>query len=193
VGEAGPESCRRCRPTQGWRGWSSRVDHLDADQLRTFLEGARSSRHWTAYLLLATTGLRRGDALGLRWRDLDLDVVPAVGAIRQTVIAVKHTAMLGTPRRRRVGVRSRSTRARLKLSGSTGNGRLLLMGPGWTDNDLVFCHVDGTMLHPERSTRGFSDTVRRLGLPPIRLHDLRQVGQLWRSRPRCIRRWCRSD
>ena len=49
----------------------------------------------------------------------------------------------------------------------------LLMGAGWTDTDLVFCHVDGTMLHPERFTRGFSDAVRRLGLPPIRLHDLR--------------------
>jgi integrase len=29
------------------------------------------------------------------------------------------------------------------------------------------------MLHPERFTRGFSDAVRRLGMPPIRLHDLR--------------------
>jgi integrase len=41
-----------------------------ADQLRSFLEGTRGSRHWTAYLLLATTGLRRGEALGLRWADL---------------------------------------------------------------------------------------------------------------------------
>jgi integrase len=32
---------------------------------------------------------------------------------------------------------------------------------------------NGTMLHPERFTRGFSDAVRRLGLPAIRLHDLR--------------------
>jgi integrase len=49
----------------------------------------------------------------------------------------------------------------------------LLMGAGWTGIDLVFCHVDGTMLHPERFTRGFSDAVRRLGLPALRLHDLR--------------------
>jgi integrase len=47
------------------------------------------------------------------------------------------------------------------------------MGAGWTDNDLVFCHVDGTMQHPERFTRSFSEAVRRLGLPAIRLHDLR--------------------
>jgi len=49
----------------------------------------------------------------------------------------------------------------------------LLMGAGRTENDLVFCHADGTMIHPERFTRGFSEAVRRLGLPVIRLHDLR--------------------
>jgi integrase len=44
---------------------------------------------------------------------------------------------------------------------------------GWTDNDLVFCHPDGTMVHPERFSRGFLETVARIGLPRIRLHDLR--------------------
>jgi integrase len=47
------------------------------------------------------------------------------------------------------------------------------MGAGWTDNDLVFCHPDGTVLHPERFSRGFLETVARIGLPRVRLHDLR--------------------
>lgn len=47
------------------------------------------------------------------------------------------------------------------------------MGEGWTDADLVFCRVDGTMLHPERFSRSFGDAVKRLRLPTIRLHDLR--------------------
>ena len=55
------------------------------------------------------------------------------------------------------------------------------MGAGWQDSDLVFCHVDGTMIHPERFTRGFSDALYRLGLPPIRLHDLKA----WLGNP-CI-------
>ncbi|MBA2531476.1 MAG: tyrosine-type recombinase/integrase [Nocardioidaceae bacterium] len=37
----------------------------------------------------------------------------------------------------------------------------------------MFCQVDGTMLHPERFSRSFGDRVRQLGLPTIRLHDLR--------------------
>ena len=47
------------------------------------------------------------------------------------------------------------------------------MGAGWTDNDLVFCHPDGTMVHHERFSRGFLEMVARIGLPRIRLHDLR--------------------
>ncbi len=49
----------------------------------------------------------------------------------------------------------------------------LQLGGGWRDLDLVFCRVDGTPLHPERFSRSFVDRVRQLGLPKIRLHDLR--------------------
>jgi integrase len=145
-----------------------------ADQLRTFLEGTRASRHWTACLLLATSGMRRGEVLGLRWRDLDLDGGRA--SIRQTVIAVRHTPMLGTPKTakgRRTITLDKGTVAALREHRKNQAAERLLMGAGWRDSELVFCHVDGTMLHPERFTRGFSEAVRRLGLPPIRLHDLR--------------------
>ncbi len=37
----------------------------------------------------------------------------------------------------------------------------------------MFCRVDGTPLHPERLTRSFTERTRQLGLPKIRLHDLR--------------------
>jgi integrase len=72
--------------------------------------------------MLATTGLRRGECLGLRWSDLDLDGGRA--SIRQTVIAVKHTALLGTPKtakgRRTVTV----DKAPSPRFGSTASGRL---------------------------------------------------------------------
>jgi integrase len=145
-----------------------------ADQLRTFVEGTRGSRYWTAYLLLATTGLRRGEALGLRWSDLDLDAGRA--SIRQTVIAIRHTVMIGTPKTakgRRTVTLDSGTVSALREHRRRQAAERLLMGAGWTDLDLVFCHVDGTMLHPERFSRGFLETVSRIGLPRIRLHDLR--------------------
>jgi len=145
-----------------------------AAQLRTFLERTRTSRFAAAYHLIATTGLRRGEALGLRWQDLDLDNDKA--SIRQTVIAIKHTVMISTPKtkkgRRTVTLDSGTVTA-LREHRKRQAAERLLMGAGWTDNDLVFCHPDGTMVHPERFSRGFLETVARIGLPRIRLHDLR--------------------
>jgi integrase len=145
-----------------------------ADQLRTFLERTRTSRFAAAYHLIATTGLRRGEALGLRWQDLDLGAGKA--SIRQTVIAIKHTVMIGTPKtkkgRRTVTLDSGTVTA-LREHRKRQAAERLLMGAGWTDNDLVFCHPGGTMVHPERFSRGFLETVARIGLPRIRLHDLR--------------------
>jgi integrase len=145
-----------------------------ADQLRTFLEETRGSRYWAAHLLLATTGLRRGEALGLRWQDLDLDGGRA--SIRQTVIVIKHTVMIGTPKTakgRRTVTLDTGTVAALREHRKRQAAERLLMGAGWTDNDLIFAHPDGTMVHPERFSRGFTEAVARIGLPRIRLHDLR--------------------
>ena len=46
---------------------------------------------------------------------------------------------------------------------------------GWRDHDLVFCRVDGSPLHPDRFSARFVDKARLLGLPPIRLHELRHT------------------
>jgi integrase len=145
-----------------------------ADQLRTFLEETRGSRYWAAYLLLATTGLRRGECLGLRWQDLDLDAGRA--SIRQTVIAIRHTVMMSTPKTasgRRTVRLDKGSVAALREHRARQAAERLLMGAGWTDNDPVFCHPDGTALHPERFSRGFAEWVQKTGLPRIRLHDLR--------------------
>lgn len=155
---------------------SSRPESVtwSADQLRTFLAGTCDDRHGTAYLVLATTGLRRGEALGLRWRDLDLDA--GCAAIRQTVIAVHHVPSRGTPKTakgRRTVTLDKGTVVALREHRKAQAVERLAMGAGWTNNDLVFCRVDGTLLHPERFSKSFKDAVKQLGLPTIRLHDLR--------------------
>jgi integrase len=55
-----------------------------AAQLRAFLDGARDDRLYPAWLMLATTGARRGEVLGMRWADLDLDA--ATASIAQTLL-----------------------------------------------------------------------------------------------------------
>lgn len=145
-----------------------------AQQLRSFLEGVRGDRLSAAYLLLATTAMRRGEALGLRWVDLDLDAGRA--AVRQTVIAVHHEVQFGTPKTakgRRTVTLDAVTVTALREHRKRQSIERLQMGGGWTDLGLVFARVDGTPLHPERFSRQFSKRSRQLNLPRIRLHDLR--------------------
>jgi integrase len=154
--------------------WSPDMVTWTPEQLAVFLNGVRNDRIVAAYVLIATTGMRRGEALGLRWGDVDLEAGRA--AIRQTLITVNHVPTLGTPKtskgRRTVSLdgitvtalrehRTRQLEERLKL------------GSGWVDHGFVFCRVDGTMLHPERVSESFEYRSRQLGLPKIRLHDLR--------------------
>jgi integrase len=51
----------------------------------------------------------------------------------------------------------------------------LLLGPGYKERDLVFCHPDGRPYHPDRFSREFDRRVQRHGVPRIRLHDLRHT------------------
>lgn len=46
---------------------------LDADQARAFLDAARGDRYEALYVLCLMGGLRQGEALGLKWSDIDLD------------------------------------------------------------------------------------------------------------------------
>ena len=145
-----------------------------AEQLGAFLHGMRDHRLYTAFLLLATTGMRRGEALGLRWSDLDL----AGGrlAVRQTVIAVHHKVEFGTPKTakgRRTVMLDVVTVAALREHRKRQAAERLSIGAGWIDLDLVFAAADGTPLHPERFSRTFTEHVARLGLPAVPLHALR--------------------
>ncbi|HUR23471.1 MAG TPA: tyrosine-type recombinase/integrase [Acidimicrobiales bacterium] len=143
-------------------------------ELLRFLELERDERYFTAWLVLATTGARRGELLGLRWSDVDLDGGHA--SIRQTITAVRHKVTTrprtktGKPRVIELDERTvaalRSWRARQATE-------RLAMGAGYQDAGLVFCHPDGHPFHPDRFSREFDRRVARHGLSRIRLHDIR--------------------
>lgn len=149
-----------------------------ADELAQFLGHAADvgSRHYPAWHLLASTGLRRGEALGLRWSDVDLDAGRA--QIRQTVITVNHVVQVGTPKtakgRRSIAL-DRDTVQVLRDHRRRQAEHRLQMGAGWTDYGLLFTKVDGSPLHPELFSREFDRRVESWGLPWMRLHDLRHT------------------
>jgi integrase len=162
-----PRAAATVRPTM--TTWS-------AQQVRAFLEHTADHRLHAAFVVLATTGMRRGECLGLRWSDIDL----AAGrlSIVQTVIAVNHEVRIGSPktaRGRRTVVLDPGTVAELRQHRQRQLAERLIMGAGFADHGLVFCRPDGAPLHPERFSRTFEIEAERAGLPKIRLHDLRHT------------------
>jgi integrase len=147
-----------------------------ADQVRAFLDYTADHRLHAAFVVLATTGMRRGECLGLRWSDFDLTAGRL--AIVQTVIAVNHEVRIGSPktaRGRRTVALDPGTIAVLRRHRQQQLAERMMMGAGFTDHDLVFCRPDGGPLHPERFSRTFEIEAARADLPRIRLHDLRHT------------------
>ena len=150
--------------------WSS-------DQLKAFSTVAQESRMRNAFTILASTGMRRGEALGLRWVDVDFDSSQL--AIVQTVSTVDSKVVVGQPKtsgsRRTVYVHDATIKA-LRQQRQLQAEKRLDEGPAWdTDNDLVFRNVTGGPVNPDWFSRHFDKLVEQADVPRIRLHDLRHT------------------
>jgi integrase len=114
-------------------------------------------------LLAATAGMRRGEIVGLRWEDVDLEA--AVLRVRQGK----------TPRSRRSISLPPSTVAALRRHRKEQAERRLLCGEAWRDEGLVVDRGDGGAVHPDSISHAFAETAERVGLGDVRLHDLRHA------------------
>jgi len=156
---------------QVWRetGLRPAVAVWDLKHLARFLEAVRDDPLFALWWLVALRGPRRGEIAGLRWEDIDL--AAAELSIKEQVIVVGGKEYLGPPKSP-AGVRT------LALDEATvailwelwrAQGQLL----GRVPSGRVFRHRDGRPVRPDWVTRRFAALVKLLGLPPVRLHDLR--------------------
>jgi integrase len=155
-----------------------------AAELAAFLDQLRGDPLHAPVLLAATTGMRRGEVLGLRWRDTDLDAGRV--AVRQTLAAVRdvdgqvgrHVLVFGEPKTtkgRRTVPLPPQTVAVLRAHRKAQAAERLLAGADYHDQDLVFAEPDGSPIHPDKFRKRFEIRIGRSGLPPIRFHDLRHT------------------
>ncbi len=153
-----------------------------AQEVGAFLTGAAGDRLAGAWWLLATTGMRRGEALGLRWSDIDLDA-GHLDVVRTLITAdVQRKGSpgyaWGTPKtakgRRRVALDAGTVTA-LRAHRARQLEERLALGEGYVDEDLVVCQPDGSPVNPKTLSWYFERVIKRLGLPRIRLHDLRHT------------------
>jgi integrase len=146
------------------------------EQVRTFFEGIAKHRLAAAYILSAITGMRRGEILGLRWSDIDFDEKLLV--INQTVVSVNYEILTGGPKtagsHRRVALDDQTLGILLAHQAAQQEEREAV-GPIYVDYDLVFARLEGSPTHPDYFSQTFDRTVKRVGLPKVRLHDLRHT------------------
>jgi integrase len=150
------------------RTWSS-------EEIQRFFDAVAGERLSMAFVLLATTGMRRGEVLGLRWEDVDLD--GRALAIVQTLTTVSNRIHIGPPKtgksRRRVSLDTVTFDA-LRAHRMRQLEERLAAGDVWSnDGDLVFTDELGGPVQPDRFSKSFDRIVRDAELPRIRLHDLR--------------------
>jgi integrase len=128
------------------------------------------------YELIICTGMRKGEALGLHWTDVDLNA--RLLFVRHTLVAVDNNRLVfNTPKttssRDWIALSGRAVSA-LRRRARRHRGEALT-SPACHDQGLVFCRPNGQPLRPEYVLRHFYDLVEAAGLPRIRVHDLRHL------------------
>ncbi|MGV1010591.1 MAG: tyrosine-type recombinase/integrase, partial [Dermatophilaceae bacterium] len=147
-----------------------------ATECQRFLAVCADDRLIDLYHLMIVTGMRRGETVGLRWEDVDLD--DEYLQVVQQITDVNGRSVLGTPKSRkgdRLVQLDGDTVAVLRRHRERQEAERRAWGSAWQDSGYVFTREDGSALRPEYVTRHFADLCRRAGLRPIRVHDLRHT------------------
>jgi integrase len=136
---------------------------------------AAADDDWYAlYHLVAYRGLRRGEACGVHWTDIDLD--GAQLSVRWQIAQLGWATALKAPKTdssEDIVALDAETVTVLRAHRTRQRKQRLAAGPAWKDTGLAFTTPIGEAVHPADVTDHFQHLARQAGLPPIRLHDLR--------------------
>jgi len=141
---------------------AARYEFFTPEQIRELAEAAASEQDAAVFMTAAFTGLRRGELVALRWRDVDFD--------NQSIRVYEgYTRELRGPTSRR----SRTVPMVEEVAAVVTRlrERTKFTGP----NDFVFPGESGEIADPSALRRRFAAAVNRAGLPPLRFHDLRHT------------------
>jgi integrase len=159
------------------RASSPEMRPLRPAEARRFLAAAEGHPLEALFALAVTTGMRQGELLGLRWRDIDWSARRV--AVRHSLVRLDGRWWLGDPKtassQRAIDLTA-PTIDLLRAHRARSAERMLALGHALTDDDLVFCDDAGQPLWGRHvTTRQLKPLLRDAGLPPIRFHDLRHT------------------
>lgn len=143
---------------------SARYSFYSPEEVAALVRAAETPSDAAIFLTAAYTGLRRGELLALRWRDVDFDA--------ETIRVLESAdAREGAGTTKSGKGRSVPMVAEVAQSLATLGTRPLFTGP----DDLVFVGATGGHLDGSALRRRYVEAQRRAGLPPLRFHDLRHT------------------
>jgi integrase len=162
-----------------------RIDHktistLASEDIDRFLKSAAETSYYVLFYLLLHTGCRRGEALALKWRNIDLGIaslgVTAYISITSSVNKVNGQMITKEPKtvagKRRIAM-SPSLALVLRQHRVVQEAFKRSLGTVLSDEDYVFSHPDGLPYDPSTVSHAFNAVIRKAGLPPMPLHGLR--------------------
>jgi integrase len=151
-----------------WRRTGERraVAVWTAQQTARFLASIEGHRLYAAYHLVALRGLRRDEAAGLRWCDIDLDGKTAVIS-QQLQQYDGHLAVCPpkTPHSTRVIALDHTTVAALRAHRDRQQAEAAVYGPGYRVTGFVFTNLNGDPMAPDRADQDLQDPGRTGGTP----------------------------
>jgi integrase len=155
----------------------SEMKILDESQVIHFLVSIIGHRWEALFHLAITTGMRRGELLGLRWDDLDW-IKQTIKVERQINGPVKIDVKfqpLKTKFSRRTIVLGEKTIQVLRDHYEREQVKRIAAGKKWVENGLIFTNSRGGPICANHMIKVFQELLEASGLPKIRFHDLRHT------------------
>lgn len=149
---------------------------LDIDQARKLLEAVKGHRLEALYSVALALGLRQGEALAVRWQDVDFvnQTLRVTAALQRIDGRLQFVEPKTAQSRRTINLPSVITTA-LREHRIRQLEEKLFAGGHWQECGLVFTSSIGTPLDGRNVTRGFQKMLEKANLPKIRFHDLRHT------------------
>lgn len=153
------------------------VQPWSPEEADKFLNAAEGDRLFALFAVGVALGLRKGELLGLRWSDVDLD--QGMLRVRQSVQRVYGAGLVfGPPKsprsRRDIPLPAFAVRV-LREHRTRQSEERLALGPYWEDSGLVFTSTIGTVVEPRNLSRLLEKLIMKSGARRIRFHDLRHT------------------
>lgn len=155
---------------------NSEMAALDENQVASLLEAFKDTRLYLPVLIAATTGMRRGEVLALKWQNVDLKNSSL--SVRSSLEQTKGNLRFKEPKTKkskRTVILPAFTLETLRAHRKTQAETRLKLGRDYHDNDLVCPRADGTPWPPDSLSTLFAARIKKAPVPRVRFHDLRHT------------------